>query len=53
VSAQGDLGRKSVVLFAGAWAASGFGFLTTILSARRPGPDALGILDFSMALSAC
>jgi len=50
VSAQGDLGRKSVVLFAGTWAASGFGFLTTILIARRLGPDALGILGFSMGL---
>jgi len=38
------------VLFAGAWAASGFGFLTTILIARRLGPDALGILGFSMGL---
>jgi len=50
VSAQGDLGRKSVVLFAGTWAASGFGFLTTVLIARRLGPDALGILGFSMGL---
>jgi O-antigen/teichoic acid export membrane protein len=30
--------------------ASGFGFLTTILIARRLGPDALGILGFSMGL---
>src|SRR6266478_8651403 len=50
VGDQGDLGRKSVVLFAGTWAASGFGFLTTILIARRLGPDALGILGFSMGL---
>jgi len=50
VGAQGDLGRKSVVLFAGTWVASGFGFLTTILIARRLGPDALGILGFSMGL---
>lgn len=50
MSAEGDLGRKSVVLFAGTWAASGFGFLTTILIARRLGPDALGILGFSMGL---
>ena len=39
-----------MVLFAGTWAASGFGFLTTILIARRLGPDALGILGFSMGL---
>ena len=38
------------MLFAGTWAASGFGFLTTILIARRLGPDALGILGFSMGL---
>jgi O-antigen/teichoic acid export membrane protein len=50
VADQGNLGRKSVVLFAGTWAASGFGFLTTILIARRLGPDALGILGFSMGL---
>ena len=50
MSARGDLGRKSVVLFAGTWAASGFGLLTTILIARRLGPDALGILGFSMGL---
>src|SRR6266704_421226 len=50
VADQGDLGRKSVVLFAGTWAASGFGFFTTILIARRLGPDALGILGFSMGL---
>jgi O-antigen/teichoic acid export membrane protein len=50
VRARGDLGRKSVVLFAGSWAASGFGFLTTILIARRLGPDALGVLGFSIGL---
>ena len=38
------------MLFAGAWAASGFGFVTTILIARRLGPDALGILGFSMGV---
>jgi O-antigen/teichoic acid export membrane protein len=50
VAPQGNLGRKSLVLFAGTWAASGFGFFTTILIARRLGPDALGILGFSMGL---
>src|SRR5260370_23100853 len=50
VADQGNLGRKSVVLFAGTWAASGFGFLTTILIALRLGPDGLGILGFSMGL---
>ena len=38
------------MLFAGTWAASGFGFLATVLIARRLGPDALGILGFSMGL---
>src|SRR5512132_445171 len=50
VSAGGDLGRKSVVLFAGTSVASGFGALTTILVARRLGPEALGILGFSVGL---
>jgi len=50
VSTAGDLGRKSVVLFAGTWVASGFGLLTTILIARRLGPDALGVLGFSVGL---
>lgn len=50
MSAQGDLGRKSVVLFAGTWAANGFGLLSTILIARYLGPDALGILGFSAGL---
>ena len=47
MSAQGDLGRKSVVLFAGTWVANGFGLLSTILIARALGPEALGILGFS------
>jgi O-antigen/teichoic acid export membrane protein len=48
VSAQGDLGRKSVVLFAGTWVANGFGLLSTILIARVLGPEAVGILGFSV-----
>jgi hypothetical protein len=47
VNAQGDLGRKSVVLFAGTWVANGFGLLSTILIARVLGPEAIGILGFS------
>ena len=39
-----------MVLFAGTWAASACGFLTTVLIARRLGPGALGILGFSMGL---
>ena len=48
MSAQGDLGRKSVVLFAGTWVANGFGLLSTILIARVLGPEAVGILGFSV-----
>jgi O-antigen/teichoic acid export membrane protein len=47
VSAQGDLGRKSVVLFTGTWIASGFGLLSNVLIARILGPEAIGILGFS------
>jgi hypothetical protein len=50
VSHEGNLGRKSVVLFFGTGLASTFGFVTTILIARWLGPDALGILGFSMGL---
>jgi O-antigen/teichoic acid export membrane protein len=50
VSHEGNLGRKSVVLFFGTGLASAFGFVTTILIARWLGPDALGILGFSMGL---
>ncbi|HVN30842.1 MAG TPA: oligosaccharide flippase family protein [Thermoanaerobaculaceae bacterium] len=47
MSAQGDLGRKSVVLFTGTWVANGFGLLSTVLIARVLGPEAVGILGFS------
>lgn len=47
MSAQGDLGRKSVVLFTGTWIASGFGLLSNVLIARILGPEAIGILGFS------
>ncbi|HWM79617.1 MAG TPA: oligosaccharide flippase family protein, partial [Methylomirabilota bacterium] len=50
MSHEGNLGRKSVVLFFGTGLASAFGFVTTILIARWLGPDALGILGFSMGL---
>lgn len=46
----GDLGRKSIVLFAGTWVANGFGLLSTVLIARVLGPEALGILGFSTGL---
>ena len=47
---KGDLGRKSIVLFAGTWVANGFGLLSTVLIARVLGPEALGILGFSTGL---
>jgi O-antigen/teichoic acid export membrane protein len=47
---NGDLGRKSIVLFAGTWVANGFGLLSTVLIARMLGPEALGILGFSTGL---
>jgi O-antigen/teichoic acid export membrane protein len=47
MSPRGDLGRKSVVLFAGTWIGNAFGLLSTILIARVLGPEALGILGFS------
>ncbi len=47
---KGDLGRKSIVLFAGTWMANGFGLLSTVLIARVLGPEALGILGFSTGL---
>lgn len=50
MSPEGNLGRKSIVFFAGTGFASIFGFATTILIARWLGPDALGILGFSMGL---
>ncbi len=48
--AHGDLGRKSIVLFAGTWVANGFGLLSPVLIARVLGPEALGILGFSTGL---
>lgn len=47
---KGDLGRKSIVLFAGTWVANAFGLLSTVLVARVLGPEALGILGFSTGL---
>jgi O-antigen/teichoic acid export membrane protein len=47
LSPEGNLGRKSLVLFAGTWVANGFGLLSSILIARVLGPEAVGILGFS------
>jgi len=51
MSARGDLGRKSIVLFTGTWTGKGFGLLSTIIIARFLGPEAVGILGFSRASS--
>jgi O-antigen/teichoic acid export membrane protein len=49
-AASADLGRKSLVLILGTWAASALGFLATVLVARRLGPEAVGALGFGFGL---
>src|SRR6266511_2352802 len=39
-----DLGRKSLLLVTATWLASALGFVSTLLVARRLGPEALGAL---------
>jgi O-antigen/teichoic acid export membrane protein len=50
VSPPGDLGRKSLLLVIATWAASALGFGSTLLVARRLGPEALGALGFGFGL---
>jgi O-antigen/teichoic acid export membrane protein len=50
VAARRDLGRKSVVLVVATWVASSIGFLSTLLIARRLGPEGLGALGFGFGL---
>lgn len=50
VSTRGGLGQKSIVLIVSTWAASGLGFLATVLVARRLGPEAVGILGFGFGM---
>jgi lipopolysaccharide exporter len=45
-----DLGRKSLLLIIATWTASGVGFASTLLVARRLGPEALGALGFGFGL---
>lgn len=51
MGAPGDLGRKSLLLVAGTWIASALGFLSTVLIARRLGPEAVGTLGFGFGLA--
>jgi O-antigen/teichoic acid export membrane protein len=50
VGAPRDLGRKSIVLVVSTWVGSSIGFVSTLLIARRLGPDALGTLGFGIGL---
>lgn len=50
MSAPGDLGRKSLVLLTSTWTASGLGFVVAVLTARRLGPEAVGVLGFGFGL---
>ncbi len=45
-----DLGRKSLLLVTATWLASALGFVSTLLVARRLGPEALGALGFGFGL---
>jgi O-antigen/teichoic acid export membrane protein len=51
VGAPRDLGRKSIVLVVSTWVGSSIGFVSTLLIARRLGPDALGALGFGVGLA--
>src|SRR5437867_1337024 len=45
------LGRRSAILVAGTWTATALGVLATILTARRLGPEAVGILGFGFGVA--
>lgn len=50
MSASGDLGRKSLLLVSANWTASALGFLSSVLVARRLGPEAVGALGYGFGL---
>jgi len=50
VSAAGDLGRKSLLLVSANWSATALGFLSSVLVARRLGPEAVGALGYGFGL---
>lgn len=50
MSSPGDLGRKSFLLVIATWTASALGFFSTLLVARRLGPDPVGALGFGFGL---
>jgi O-antigen/teichoic acid export membrane protein len=50
MSAPGDLGRKSLLLVSANWTASALGFLSSVLVARRLGPEAVGALAYGFGI---
>lgn len=50
VDEPGHRGKKSLLLVAANWAATGAGFLATLLVARGLGPEALGALGYGVGL---
>ena len=50
MAASGDLGRKSLLLVSANWSATALGFLSSVLVARRLGPEAVGALGYGFGL---